>query len=60
MSDPWVRDAGPFDYTFVGAGGRMTTRRLDEKMAERGWERVPAGSGFAGDGSTFRRLKRPR
>jgi hypothetical protein len=59
MGHTWERAAGGYDYTFVGPG-QLTQERIVRKMASRGWELVPAGSGFAGDGYTFRRRKTPR
>jgi hypothetical protein len=35
----------------------MQPGRLVKKLRERGWDEVPAGAGFDGDGYTFRRLK---
>jgi hypothetical protein len=54
MGYAWERAAGGYEYTFVGRGG-VTGKRIAAKMATRGWELVPPGSGFAGDGYTFRR-----
>lgn len=56
IGDPWERAANPYEYRFSGRS-RMKPERLVKKMRKRGWDEVPAGAGFIGDGYTFRRLK---
>jgi hypothetical protein len=57
IGEPWERAANRYEYRFSGRSRRMKPGRLVKKLRERGWDEVPAGAGFDGDGYTFRRLK---